>query len=64
MHELRRRFAINGDDDDDTLHGDFGTSFQTNQPVSTMMWAALPNTPGAITLAGEEILPRLAPVTP
>ena len=29
---------------DDTLHGDFGTSFQTNQPVSTMMWAALPNT--------------------
>ena len=29
---------------DDTLHGDFGTSFQTNQPVSTMIWAALPNT--------------------
>ena len=29
---------------DDTLHGDFGTSFQTNEPVSTMMWAALPNT--------------------
>ena len=29
---------------DDTLHGDFGTSFQTNQPVSTMMWEALPNT--------------------
>ena len=29
---------------DDTLHGDFGTSFQTNEPVSTMMWEALPNT--------------------
>ena len=26
------------------LHGDLGTSFQTNQPVSTMIWAALPNT--------------------
>ncbi len=29
---------------DETLHGDFGTSFQTNQPVSTMIWKALPNT--------------------
>ena len=29
---------------DQTLHGDFGTSFQTNQPVSTMIWKALPNT--------------------
>jgi peptide/nickel transport system permease protein len=27
-----------------TLHGDLGTSFQTNQPVSTMIWQALPNT--------------------
>lgn len=29
---------------DETLHGDFGTSFQTNQPVSTMIWKAMPNT--------------------
>ena len=27
-----------------TLHGDLGTSFQTNQPVSTMIRAAMPNT--------------------
>ena len=29
---------------DEVAHGDLGTSFQTNQPVSTMIWAALPNT--------------------
>jgi peptide/nickel transport system permease protein len=28
----------------EVLHGDLGTSFQTNQPVSTMIRAALPNT--------------------
>jgi peptide/nickel transport system permease protein len=29
---------------DETVHGDFGTSFETNQPVSHMIWDALPNT--------------------
>ena len=29
---------------DEVLHGDLGTSFQTNQPVCTMIRAALPNT--------------------